>query len=67
MNVEEFKKMRARQDIPHDDEICWDCHDRIPDRTTGSSRPSRLTCIMFLVIPLVVLILTYLFEIYRHY
>lgn len=27
MNEEEFKEMRARKDIPHDDEISKDQHD----------------------------------------
>ena len=28
MNADEFNEMHARQDIPHDDELCWDAHDR---------------------------------------
>ena len=29
--------------------------------------PSRLTCALFVIVPPAVLLLTYLFEIYRHY
>ena len=41
MNADEFAAMRANKAIPHSDEICWEAHDRIPDRTTASSQPSR--------------------------
>jgi hypothetical protein len=53
MNADEFAAMRARKDIPHDDEICWDAHDRTPDRTTASSQPSRW---MFIIAMLAVIL-----------
>jgi len=61
VNADEFREMRARKDIPHSDEICKDMHDRVPDRTTGSSMPSRVTCILFVVLPMA-LVLIFLFE-----
>jgi len=44
------------QSVPHSDEICKDMHDRVPDRTTGSSMPSRLTCAKYVVLPVVLLL-----------
>jgi hypothetical protein len=47
------------------------CHDnelvkgtiRVPDRTTGSSQPSRLTCVLFVMVLPVVLVIIYLLEV----
>jgi hypothetical protein len=63
MNADEFYKMRANKAIPHDDELCFDAHDRTPDRTAASSQPSRwMVAAMLLVIP-VLLVLIYIWEI----
>ena len=43
--------------VPHDDEIHWDAHDRVPQRTTASNMPGRgwfLACA--LIIPVIILI-----------
>ena len=51
--VDENSRIR----VPHDDEIHWDAHDRVPQRTTASNMPSRgwfLACA--LIIPVIILI-----------
>ena len=62
MNADEFQEMRARKDIPHDDELGWSAHDRIPDRETefGYNMPSKGYCVAFVVLPIVLLMIAYL-------
>jgi hypothetical protein len=40
--------------VPHDDEITWDAHDRIPDAEGLANMPSRGYCILYAGILLLV-------------
>ena len=52
MNANEFNEMRAKKDIPHDHEICWDAHDR---HGSGYSDMSGPEWWFYLGIPLAIL------------
>ena len=64
MNEAEFREQRARRDVPHDDEITWDAHDRVPQRTTefGINMPSRGCCLVYVLIPVLAFVTAYFLQ-----
>ena len=63
MNTDEFNEMRARKDVPHDDELQWDAHDRVGP---GYSKMSGPPWACFLVIPLAIIAaVVYLLEVVK--
>lgn len=43
--------------VPHDDEIHWDAHDRVPQRTTASNMPSRGYWLVYVLIILAAILI----------
>ena len=40
--LDEFYQQRARTDVPHDDELQWDAHDRVGPGYSEMRGPTRL-------------------------
>ena len=63
MNDAEFRELRARTAVPHDDEIHWDAHDRIPDGGNDyDNMPPRFGWMLIPVFIVIGIVIAYLLQ-----